>query len=286
MTICMPPRSRDRSPHVIPPLTQTALGPSEAPQRPERNARASTVSNQTGETDAVFQGTTYPIFALVLLTWGGFPLAAQNVKDEFWPEVEIYVNQGSKARVVFVDSFNQDQNTRDQQGAFTYYIDFALKPIFRRELRQYEDVFRRRFLTFRAGYQYTTSFVNNDSSSENRIIVESTARYPLPANIVFTDRNRGEFRFIRGQPFSMRYRTRPWVERDFRVGRFVFTPYLYDEVAYDTRYGAWNRNRYAIGLQIPAGPHLVLEPYLLRQHDTRATPKYVNAIGFTFNLYF
>jgi hypothetical protein len=153
-------------------------------------------------------------------------------------------------------------------------------------LRQRDDVFRRRFLTFRAGYQYTTSFVNNDSSSENRGIVESTARYPLWAKIVVSDRNRGEFRFIRGQPFSMRYRSRLTVEHDFRLGRFVCTPYVYDEVFYDTRYDAWNRNRYAAGVQIPAGPHMLVEPYFLRQHDTRTTPRYINVLGLTLDLYF
>jgi Protein of unknown function (DUF2490) len=230
-------------------------------------------------------GNAIPILAF-LLTAAASPLAAQNVKDEFWPEFDIYVNQGSHLRIVFIDSLNQDQSSRDAQGSFSYFLDFALKPFFRRDLREREDVFRRRFLTFRAGYQYTTSFVNGDSSSENRIIADSTARYPLPAKIVVSDRNRGDFRFLKGQPFSMRYRNKLNVERDVRLGRFVFTPYAYDEIYFDTRYSAWNQNRYAFGLEIPAGPHVVLEPYYLRQTNTRTTPKLVNASGFTLNLYF
>jgi Protein of unknown function (DUF2490) len=228
-----------------------------------------------------------PIFALSLMgSMFLFPLAAQNSKEEFWPEIDIYVNQGSKTREIFVDSFNQDQSTRYREGSFSYFLDLALKPVFRRDLREREDVFRRRFLTFRAGYQYTTTLVDADSSSENRIIAESTARVPLPAKFVVADRNRGEFRFIRGQAFFMRYRNRLMVERDVRLGRFVFTPYAYDEVFYDTRYGVWNRSRYAWGLQIPTGPHMVVEPYFLRQQDTRATLRYVNAFGLTLSLYF
>jgi hypothetical protein len=84
----------------------------------------------------------------------------------------------------------------------------------------------------------------------------------------------------------MRYRNRLWAERDLNLGRLVFTPYVYDEVFYDTRYSAWTTNRTAIGLQFPTGPHVVIEPYVLRQNDQRATPKHVNAFGFTLNLYF
>ena len=86
---------------------------------------------------------------------------------------------------------NQDQSTRYREGGFTYFIDFAVRPVFRRELRQRDDVFRRKFLVFRAGYQYTTSFVSADSSSENRVIAEATTRVPLPGKVVMADRNRG-----------------------------------------------------------------------------------------------
>jgi hypothetical protein len=222
----------------------------------------------------------------LLLTVAFFPLTAQNAKDELWPEIDFYANLGDKFRVVFVDSFNQDQSTKNRQGAFTYFLDFALKPLFRRDLRDREDVFRRRFLTFRVGYRYSTSFESNDPSSENRAIVESTGRYPLPGKFVVTDRNRGEFRFIKEQPFSMRYRNRLTAERDVRLEGFVFTPYAYGEIFYDTRYSAWNQNRYAFGVQVPAGPHVVVEPYFARQHNSRSTTTLVNTLGLKLNLYF
>jgi hypothetical protein len=211
---------------------------------------------------------------------------SQTTKSEVWPEVDIYVNADPRTRVVFVDSFNQDQQSRNTQGSFTYFFDFALSPIFRRELRQREDVFRRRFLTFRAGYQYSTSFVGDDSSSEHRAIAESTARYPILWKFVVTDRNRAEFRFIKGEPFSMRYRNRLWIERDLRVRRLVCTPYTYVEAFYDTRYDAWTTVRYTVGVEFPAGPHIVVQPYFVRQNDRRSTPQHVNAFGLTWNLYF
>src|SRR5438552_1770380 len=89
--------------------------------------------------------------ALLFLAAAGKPARSQNTKNGFWPELDTYVNYGSRLRVVFVDSFDQDQNTRHLQGSFGYFLDVALKPLFRRELREREDVFRRRFLTFRGG---------------------------------------------------------------------------------------------------------------------------------------
>jgi hypothetical protein len=226
-----------------------------------------------------------PILAL-LLTGAALPLPAQNSKDEFWPELAIYANRGQILRFVFIDSFDQDQSNRNQQGSFAYYVDVALKPVFRRELRERGDVFRRRYLTFRAGYQYTTTFVSGNPDSENRIIAESTSRYHLGAGFVASDRNRGEFRWIKAKPFSMRYRNKLMIERDCRVRGFGFTPFVYAEAYYDTRYAAWNRNRLAFGVQIPAGVHMRVDPYLARQQDTRATPRYVHALGLTWNLFF
>ena len=225
---------------------------------------------------------------MALLAASAFPLSGQNTKGEFRPESDVYVNLGPQVRLVFVDAFNQAQSADNRRGAFTYYFDTALKPVFRRELRRDEDVFRQRYLTFRAGYQYTTSFVNGDSSSENRIIAESTWRAPLPVpgHFVLVNRNRGDFRFVKGKPFSMRYRNRIWVERDVELGRFVFTPYIYDEIFYETSKSAWVPNRYAAGVQLPASRHLVVEPYYLRQNDRLAKPQHVNAFGLKLNFYF
>jgi hypothetical protein len=226
------------------------------------------------------------VASLLLLSVLPCRLYGQNRKNEFWPEVDFYVTRGPQQRIVIIDSFNQDQDIKNKQGSFAYYFDFALKPFFRRDLRGQEDVFRKRYLSFRAGYQYTTSFINGESSSQKTIIAESTSRVHLPGKFVLLDRNRGDFRFAKDKPFSMRYRNRLWAERDFKIGGFVFTPYVYDEIYFDTSKGAWVPNRYAAGLQIPVGIHVVLETYYLAENDKLDTPKHVNAAGLTLNLYF
>jgi hypothetical protein len=104
----------------------------------------------------------------------------------------------------------------------------------------------------------------------------------LPWDLVISDRNRGEFRFIKGQTFSTRYRNRLRLEQDVKYGSFNCTPYAYDEISYDTRSDKWTPNRYALGIELPIGRHVVVEPYYLRHSN----PPHINAFGFKLNLYF
>ncbi len=224
--------------------------------------------------------------ALCLLAAGQWiiPAAAQS-SGEFRPELGLYIQQGPLIRFDLVDSFSGTQSTHDWQGDFALYIETALKPVFRQELRERPDVYRDKYLALRAGYRYQTSLTNTNSPSENRGILELTSRYMLPWQLVISDRNRGEFRFIQGQPFSTRYRNRLRLERDVQYGWLNCTPYVYDEIFYDTRYDRWTTNRYAIGAEFPIGPHVILEPYYLRQNASHTTPAHINAFGFKLNLY-
>jgi hypothetical protein len=226
--------------------------------------------------------------ALCLLFAGQWiiPAAAQSTGDELRPELGIYIQQGPLIRVELVDSFIGTQSSHDWQGDFAFYVETALEPVFRQELRGQPDVYRNKYLVLRAGYRHQTSLTNANSASENRGILELTSRYMLPWHLVISDRNRGEFRFIQGHPFSTRYRNRLRLERYVQYGWFNCTPYVYDEIFYDTRYDRWTPNRYASGAEFPVGPHVILEPYYLRQNGSHSTPAHINAFGFKLNLYF
>jgi hypothetical protein len=214
------------------------------------------------------------------------PLAAQGTGEEIRPELGFYIQQGPKIRVELVDSFNGDLSTHDWRGNFAFYVETALKPVLRRELRDRPDVFRNKYLTFRGGYRYETSLTNGRSAVENRGILELNSRYQLPWQLVVADRNRGEFRFIHERPFSTRYRNRLRLERDFKHGWLNCTPYIYDEIFYDTRFDRWTPNRYGFGVQFPVSRHVGLEPYYFRQHGSRSNPPHLNVFGFKFNFYF
>ena len=222
---------------------------------------------------------------MALLAASALPSYGQDTRQEFRPEVDTYINQGERTRIVFQNQLQQGVNTGFSRGVFFGGIELALRPVFRRELRHQPDVFRNRYLTFRAGYQYSTA-VGNGPARENRGILEAIGRYPLPGGFVLRDRNRADLRFVNGQSFSARYRNRLWLEHDVRWKRIAFTPYAFDEIFYDTRYDAWTTNRLGAGVQFPAKAHLVVEPYAMRQESSRSTPRYTNALGLKFSLYF
>lgn len=90
---------------------------------------------------------------------------------------------------------------------------------------------------------------DDDPFKEHRIITEQTFRQHLPFEILLSDRNRADFRFINGD-FSFRYRNRVKLEREFRLFGRSLTPYGAVEVFYDTRFNVWNRNRVTAGSQI------------------------------------
>lgn len=210
-------------------------------------------------------------------------LDAQTTGYEIRPELGFYIRQGPQIRIEVVDSFVGDPSTHSWDGRFAFYVNTALKPVLRRDLRDNPNVYQNKYLTFRAGYRYQTSLTNN-SATENRGIVELTSRYELPWQVVVADRSRGEFRFIHGKPFSTRYRNRLRLERDFSWLNCM--PYIYDEIFYDTRYDLWTPNRYGFGVEFPIDRRVILEPYYFRQHGSRSNPPNVNAFGFNVNLFF
>ncbi len=171
-------------------------------------------------------------------------------------------------------------------GDFAFYVETALKPVFRQELRGQPDVYRDKYLVLRACYRREISLTKANSAPENRGILELMPRYMLPWQLVLSDLNRGEFRFIRGHPFSTRYRNRLRLERDVQYGWLNCTPYVYDEIVYDTRYDrCWTSNRYALGAQFPVRLHVISEPYYLQQNASHATLAHINAVGFKLSLY-
>jgi hypothetical protein len=214
------------------------------------------------------------------------PAAAQNTSDQYRPELGIYYQATPIIRVESIDFASGTQSTHQWEGNFAYYVEAALKPVIRRRLREHPDAYREKYLTVRAGYRYETGLTNGNSTSGNLGIIELTSRYLLPRDFVITDRNRGDFRFLQGKPFDTRYRNRFRLERDLKHGRFVCTPYAFDEIFYDTSYDRWTPNRYAAGAEFPAGRHMVFDAYYMRQNSSRSNPPHLNIFGLRWNLHF
>jgi hypothetical protein len=87
------------------------------------------------------------IALLVLLPGSPANAIAQNTQSEFWPEVDGYINLNARTRMFLLAHF-MDGGGSNCRGDFGVHLDFALKPVFRRELRWNDDVFRKRLSFF------------------------------------------------------------------------------------------------------------------------------------------
>jgi hypothetical protein len=154
-------------------------------------------------------------FLTVLIAGRSANAATPDTQGAFWPEVDAYVGLNSTTRLFLLSSFRNNQPGDTWHGDFGAHLNFALKPVFRCELRQKDDVFNQRILSFQAGFRYISSLASGVPYLEHRWIVDCTPRYPLPGSFIISDRNRGEMRFISGRPFSTRYRNQLQLERDF-----------------------------------------------------------------------
>jgi hypothetical protein len=222
--------------------------------------------------------------ALVL----GAPLAAPQdgtTRWEWWPEVDAYVGLGERSRLFFLATSSRNRGEDLREGMVGAHADLFVKPFGRPWLVNTPDAVKRHYLAFRAGYRYAWDMTGRSGYWEHRMLLEGTARYRPVHGFVFVNRNRLDVRDVNGD-WSWRYRNRSRLERDLKLGSRVATPYAMAEFYYDSRYDAWNRQRYFFGIEWPIGKTPVLDSYYCRQNDSRSSVAHVNAVGLALNLYF
>ena len=205
-----------------------------------------------------------------------------NSRKEFWHETDVYVPLNEKVRLFFLFTITKSEETRNNtEGQFGAHVDYTVN----------------HRLVLRGGYRYGFSLTETDPFKEHRPLVEQTLRQSLPLQILLSDRNREEFRFVNGD-FSFRYRNRLMLEREFLLPGRSITPYGSIEVYHDSRFKVWNRNRLTAGLQVQlrkAFPLLslvtprkqvILDIYYTKQNDSRSQPNHIHAVGAALAIHF
>ena len=227
----------------------------------------------------VFPGTRFLIFVLWFAAGELASAGAQAAQFEFLPRINAYKHFTDKIQGEFVISRTGDADTFNsiQVGP---NLNISLRPLLRSKLLRTNET-SYKLMTFGVGYRY---IANIDKPAENRGIVELTARFPLPAKLQLSDRNRADLRVIQGQ-FSWRYRNRNILERSFAIHKYSITPYAQAEFYYNSESDSWDKNIYQVGLNFPVHRRAELNPYYERQNNT-SKPNHVNAFGFTLSLYF
>lgn len=228
------------------------------------------------------------VFLFLLLIGTQAARAQDTTRQEFWPEIDVYINLKPKVRLYLLGTLSksvEDGEIRNAQG-------------FEAQIGVHVDYIPNHHVILRTGYRFGTSVGSNDEPfKEHRLLTEQTLRHLLPGDLLLSDRNREDFRFVNGD-FSFRYRNRVTLEREVHLFKErTITPYVSGEIFYDTRYNTWNRNRFAVGVQqaLRRGPlqkmllpkrQVILDLYYMRQNDSRSDIQHVNGIGAALTFYF
>jgi Protein of unknown function (DUF2490) len=213
------------------------------------------------------------------------PARAEEHHDEFVPELNVFIKLSKQVRLFLLGDVTQGFSPNFTDGELGAHLDFTLKPILRRELRQ-DDWERSRYLWVRAGYVVSRDLDDrDDGSTTHTILLETTTRLELPGEIWLVNRARVDFRNIDGES-SQRYRLRLGIEREFTVCGVVMVPYAQAEIFHDTRFDSWNRQLYQAGVEIELTKHWRIEPYFARQNDSRSASGNVNRFGLVLKSYF
>ena len=228
------------------------------------------------------------LFLIVWLVPRGIAAQQPSTAEQFWPEINVYIHLKPKVRLFLLGTVSkavEDGELRHSQA-------------FESQFGAHVDYIPSKHFILRTGYRYGTSIGDTDDPyKEHRFLTEQTLRKMLPGDLLLSDRNRQDFRFVDGD-FSFRYRNRVTIEREFHVLRKrSVTPYASGEIFYDTRSRAWNRNRWAVGVQTSLRPRallkmllpkrqIILDIYYMRQNDSRSEPQHINALGAVLGFYF
>jgi hypothetical protein len=208
-----------------------------------------------------------------------------NPSSEVVPEFDAYIKLSGQARLFLladVARLSPDDVTNGEVGI---HLDYTLKPILRAQLRE-ADWARDRYLWVRVGYRRLGNLEGNaGGASENRLLLEGTGRFELPHEVWIVNRLRVDLRDVEGL-HSTRYRYRIGAEKEFSTAAgTVFLPYAQAEWFYDTRFDAWSRQRYQLGVEIELNESWRIEPYYALDKDKVPTAESVSRLGLVLKYY-
>ena len=113
---------------------------------------------------------------------------------------------------------------------------------------------------------------------ERRWIPSVTIARQFATGVSLRDRVRVEFRDIE-RHWSRRWQNRLTLGRSLDWSDRHVMPFAYFDMSYDDRFSALNRHEEGVGIRIPAGLGASVEPFVMRQSDTRRAVRTIVASG-------
>jgi hypothetical protein len=207
-----------------------------------------------------------------------FASSAVAQTAQFLPEVDVYANVNSDVRLCF-QAKETRENGNPTQAEIGPSIDFKLMKSARRSeaITSHDlDKSKSRWLVLSFGYRYLPS---PDAPTVNRFIFQAASNVALEANVLLSDRNRGELNFSSGA-LTWRYRNRPTLQRTWAIHSYHPTTYGSAEFYYSSNYQKWSSTALYAGVLAPFGKHVQVDLYYEHENNTGKKPnQQINALG-------
>jgi hypothetical protein len=210
--------------------------------------------------------------------------STSSTENEAWPEADAHVQLPYNLRLLSFVGLEQAAGYPFQQWYVAGALGYQFKPILREHVLNI-DPDKEHYLVFGGGYEFLRTTQLGVVKNENRMTIDVTPGFLLPAKILVRDRNWIELRWIDGT-YSTTYRNRVAIERGLFVHGLRFSPFGSAEVFYDSPKHSWDQEWYTGGVQLPYKGVFMVETYYRRERCPTCNPQNWNAGGVNLHFFF
>ncbi len=205
--------------------------------------------------------------------------------QEVWPSIDVYYRINEKFRLYTTAGGTKKDSSNYTDGSLGVFLDFFSFPVLAKRREAHLEELPGKYFRLRTGYQYTATPPNSeDPFQESLFVAQADWRYSLPYSVLFTFKNRFDFRF-KGDDFSTRYRPRIHLEKDLHTDYLFFTASCFLEYYANFGQSDLNRFRFQLGLEFKVTKHINYETYWNHQFDHQPSIDAVDAFGMSLKFY-
>jgi hypothetical protein len=220
---------------------------------------------------------------LLLIVSSGTRAQSSAGVFEFDPGLTVAVDLNRVVRLDFAVGKENTEQLASAKGKASGGVSFRLKP-FRKTFLDLLDTDKQHRYVLGVAYEFSRTLEGEEIFREQKIMVDGTYRYSLPAKVLMTDRSRFEFRWLEND-FHWRYRNRLFLERPLKIEKLRFTPFGGAEAVWDQRYTKWTIFKFTGGVQFRLIRRSTLDVFYERQHCVTCSNPNTNIFGLTLNIY-
>ena len=235
--------------------------------------------------DAVKRNMKHVRLALLILLIVPASTRAQESRTIFEvdPGLTVAWDLNKKVRLDFATGREKTEELSSARWKISGGASFRLKP-FRKTLLDLIDTDKDHQFVLGVIYEFSRTSDAGTTYREQRVMLDGTFRYTLPAKVLLTDRNRIELRWLQND-YHWRYRNRLLFERPMKIKKVKFTPFAGAEAVWDRRHTSWNLFKFTGGVNFPLIRRSTLDVLYERQHCVTCTDQNTNIVGVTLNFY-